>query len=62
MLIGISVESMECLNEDTLKKKVEKYDAFCTSGRDNQIATHATLLNIKYEFYGFGGDLIKTIT
>ena len=29
--------------------------------RDNQIATHAKLLNIKYEFYGLNGDLIETI-
>ena len=28
---------------------------------DDQIATHAKLLNIKYKFYGFSGDLIQTI-
>ena len=38
-----------------------KYDAFCTLGdRDDQTATHAKLLNIKYEFYGFSGDPIET--
>ena len=30
-------------------------------GRDNQIATHAKSLNIKYKFYGFSGDLVETI-
>ena len=30
-------------------------------GRDNQITTGAKLLDIKYEFYGFSGDLIETI-
>ena len=27
--------------------------------RDNQIATSAKLLDIMFEFYGFGGDLIE---
>ena len=30
-------------------------------GRDDQIATSTRLLSIKYEFYGFSGDLIETI-
>ena len=30
-------------------------------GRDNQTITHKNFLNIKYEFYGFNGDLINTI-
>ena len=51
---------MECLNEDA--KKEEKKDALCTSGgRDDQIDSGAMLLNIKYEFYRFSGDLIETI-
>ena len=29
--------------------------------RDDQIATCAKLLNIKYKFYGFSGNLIETI-
>ena len=29
--------------------------------RDNQIATHAIFFNIKYEFYGYNGDLLETI-
>ena len=39
-----------------------KIDACCTfTGRDAQITTRAKLLTIKYEFYGFSCDLIKTI-
>ena len=29
------------------------------TGRDKLIATNAILLNIKYEFYEFSGDLIE---
>ena len=29
------------------------------AGRDKLIATNAILLNIKYEFYEFSGDLIE---
>ena len=43
-------------------QKEGKYDAFCTSlGRDAQITTCTKLLDIKYEFYGFSGDLMETI-
>ena len=31
-------------------------------GRDDQIATHTKLLNIKYELYGFSGELMETIS
>ena len=31
------------------------------AGRDDLIATNTRLLSIKYEFYGFSGDLIETI-
>ena len=40
------------------------YAALCTSAVgtiSNQIATCTKLLNIKYEFYRFSGDLIETI-
>ena len=30
-------------------------------GKDDQIATSAKLLDIKYNFYGFSGDLIETV-
>ena len=33
-----------------------------SSNRDNQIPTYAKLCNIKYEFDGFSGDIIDTIT
>ena len=50
---------MECLNEDVHVEEEEKYDTFCTSRvyRDDLIATNTRLLSIKYEFYGFSGDL-----
>ena len=49
---------------DVLTRIVEEEnDTFCTSCfMDNQIATRTKLLNIKYKFYGFSGDLIETIT
>ena len=41
-----------------VEERRENY-AFCTSlSRADQIPTHAKLLNIKYEFYGFSGDII----
>ena len=53
----ISVESMEYLNK---KKEKKKYNNFCISGKGqpNQITTCTKLLNIKYAFYVFSGDLI----
>ena len=54
------MESMECLNEDAKKKKNMRHFLYIT-GRDDQIATSTRLLSIKYEFYGFSGDLIETI-
>ena len=39
-----------------------KNKTFCTStGRDDQVATSAKLLDITYESYGFSSDLIETI-
>ena len=58
---------MGCLNEDAQKKKKKKEKRkkkrhfLYIRGRDEQIATRAKLLNIKYKFYGFSGDLIETI-
>ena len=53
ILKGISVQSMECLNEDAKKKK----NISCTlGGRDDQIATSAKLL------YRFSGDLSKPLS
>ena len=46
----------------TRMRRKKKIGHFLYIGdRDNQIATQAKLLNIKYEFYGFSGDLIETI-
>ena len=51
---------MECLNKDAYKK--EKTHTSCTSsGRDDQFATSAKLLDIMYEPFGFNADLIETI-
>ena len=45
-----------------MHRRKEENNASCTpSGRDNQIAMGAKLLNITYESYGFSGDLIETI-
>ena len=44
------------------RKKRKKKDTFCRSpGRDDQIATGAKSLHIKYEFYGFSVDVKETI-
>ena len=43
-------------------KKGKENDTFCTSsGRDDQIATNAKLLDITYESYGFSTDLLVII-
>ena len=45
-----------------LSRMLGKKDTFGASGnRDDQISNSAKLINIKYEFYGFVGDLIETI-
>ena len=49
---------MECLNKNVYKKKMTLSEH---RGRDDQIATHTKLLNIKNEFLGFSGDLIEII-
>ena len=46
---------MECLNENTKKKKGW---ILYMKGRDDQITTSAKLLDFKCTFYGFNGDLI----
>ena len=58
-ILDISVESMECPNEDPYKKEEETFSVY--GGRDNQITTCTKLLNIKHKFYGFSVDLIETI-
>ena len=47
---------MEYLNEDVKKKKGQ---ILYITGRDDQIATSAKLLDIMYKFYGFNADLIE---
>ena len=61
ILKGISVEYMECSNEDA-KKKNKKGQILCIMGRDDQIATSAELLDIMHKSYGFSADLIETIS
>ena len=53
---GTSVECMEFLNKDVKRKGQILY----IGGRDNEIATSANLLDIKYKFYEFSCDLIET--
>ena len=53
ILKGISVESMECLNEDAQYRK--KKLGLVTS------LTDAKFLDIQYMFYGFSNDLIENI-
>ena len=51
------------MHEMFLSRMLGKKDTFCASvSRDDQISTSAKLIDIKYEFYGFVGDLIETIT
>ena len=59
MLKGVSVECMEYPNEDTQKSKRGQF--LYIRGRDIQIATCTQLLNIKYKFCEFNGDLTETI-
>ena len=43
-------------------RRRRKKDTFCTSGgRAIQIHTGSNLLDTKYKFYGFNGDLRDTI-
>ena len=49
---------MECINKVTKKKRTYPVHWGCG---DNQIATSAKLLDVKYKFYGFSGDLIEII-
>ena len=46
---------------NVFKGCVEKRHFLYIGSRDDQIAIHAKLLTINYEFYGFSGDLIETI-
>ena len=41
------------------KEENKKGRSCASGGGDNQIANGATLLDIKYESYGFSGDLIE---
>ena len=59
MLKSISVECLECLNEDAKKKKRGQIP-YIRSG-DGQITTSAKSLDIMYKFYEFSGDLIEII-
>ena len=43
------------------RRRRKKMTLSVHAGRDDLIATNATLLNIKYELYGFNGDLIEAI-
>ena len=44
-----------------MHRRRKKWHFLYSVGRDDQIATSTRLLSIKYEFYGFSGDLIETI-
>ena len=57
--ISVAVECMECLNKDVKEKK--KGQILYIMGGDDEITTNAKLLDIKYKFYEFSGDLIKII-
>ena len=50
---------MECLNEDSKKKKKKKGQILYISGRDDQVAISGKLLDIMHESYGFSADLRK---
>ena len=52
---------MECLNEDTKKKKKKKGQILYIVGRDDQIAIIVKLLYIMHESYGFNANLIEAI-
>ena len=54
ILQDISVKCIECLNKDAKKKKGQ---ILYIRGKDDYIATGAKLLDIKYKFYGFNGNL-----
>ena len=52
---------MECMEELNKDVKKEENDRPWTSGWEDQITTGAKLLDIKYEHYGFSGDLIEAM-
>ena len=58
ILNGISVEFMECLNENTKKKKGH---FLYIGGRAILFTTGSNLLDTKYKFYGLNDDLQDTI-
>ena len=43
------------------RRKKEKWHFLYIRGRENQITNRTKLLNVKYKFYGFSGDLIEPI-
>ena len=57
ILKSISVECIECLDEDA-KKKGKPY---ILRNRDDQITASAKLLDITHKSYGFSGDVIEII-
>ena len=58
MLNSISIEFMECLNEDMKKKKGH---FLYIGGRAVLITTVSNLLDAKYKVHGFNGDIRDTI-
>ena len=60
-MVYICMESMECLNQDVQNKKQKVWHILCIVGRDDQITTHAKLLDIMYNSYGFNANPIDTI-
>ena len=58
LLNGVSIEFMECVNEDGKKKR--KGPVY--QGRAVIISTSSNLLDTKYEFYEFNIDLRDFIT
>ena len=42
-------------------QKKKKGQILYITGRDDQLATSAKLLDITHEYYGFNGDLIEPI-
>ena len=61
MLKDISVECMEYLNEDALKKNKNMMLSVHPWVGMLKSLVFVKFLNIKYEFYGFSDDLVKTI-
>ena len=59
-LKSVSVECMDCFNDNAKKKEKKKGLIQYVAGKNDQIGTSVKLLDIMHKCYGFNADLIET--